>query len=410
MRPATSPITQAPVPSWERAARDGKAAPGGKIVRKQLIASVAVCLALGAAAPTHASPSTEEVLRIVRALQARVDALERKSRRDEAALSAARDEIATLRGRRVEPIKQPVPVSASKAEAIPYDRGASPFSGAYGALTGGLGFYYFPGGRDWTNNPSSGTMQPIRIGWSYLYDYEPWGTVSGRPSNLSGYTVGGAIGYNSVIGNVLVGAEARMRYDTSQHWAKDLFQPWVGINLPWQIGSGCCYQALSSVPVPVVPNFPIRNEERQFSRLVRPMFAEVSWRAGFVWNDFLLYGRAGAGLELFQNRVTRDRTGRVICENPIVTRTISQSFGFFSYRDDLVGCTSESPGPILTRNSFGYAPVLAVGVGMEKNFGKFFTRLEGNLLTHLPIVTKHIGGNLSVHYTTELNAAIGYRF
>jgi hypothetical protein len=286
---------------------------------------------------------------------------------------------AAARLERSHPVVVQEPVAIAQVSPVRTKPRPSRFAGAY---VGGFGGYDVA-----VNSPGTGSS------------YVPFTS----PDSMQGAFAGGLVGYNVVEGSLLFGVEARGRYSFGK--AEDSAPSPFNSVRPFPIhisscfGSGCGSGPFS----PDWEGQPIVAATKYTSLFKRPYSADLSFRSGFVFNDWLLYGRGGAGIEKTTSVFISDDSKSRYCNSPVYKRTQVSTDAFDTF---VVGCGSTSGGLITTTQVYdGFAPVLSVGVGIERNFDAFFLRAEAELLGHfLPHVTN------SFYYTPAANFAIGYRF
>jgi hypothetical protein len=255
-------------------------------------------------------------------------------------------------------------------------------------------------------------LRPSRFAGAYVgafggYDfsitsaYSGYGTVP-RPDSVHGGFAGGVAGYNAVSGNILVGVEGRGQYNFGKAVSTaDYPFNTPMLNLPLAFGGcrGC--QPTDPFPGSNV-TFQLVTDGKSTSSFYRPYSFDVSFRSGIVNDQWLLYGKAGAGIEKTIAKVVTDDSKSITCVNPNVeVRPVAGGADYY-----VTGCGIKRSGIIQTFvNTDGYAPVLNLGVGIERNFEAYFVRAEAELLGHFVP-----GGVNSFYYTPAVSIAAGYRF
>lgn len=318
--------------------------------------------------------SLDEMAETIRALQARVETLEARSRRDQAELRTAR------RGRVAPaPAQAPRPLITKDVPLIAEPTPAATligFEGAYAAILGGYNF-----------GPTGQTASTF------------FGFESTALSSLSNGRVGVAAGYNRVIDGLLFGIEGRIRTDFGQTEA-------VGIrpnsafpsSLPYTFSFGGSAQSSFS-------DFQLNNSAISQRVLSRDVGGDLVARFGITLDDWLFYGRLGAGMEALRVERTVDETASITCVNPVV-RSTPQPFGGFT--NTVVACGTQRNGTVTRSVDVFASPYAVMGVGVERNFGPMFARIEGNFYLNLPPTALTSGSGTS--YATDVLGAVGYRF
>ncbi|WP_157091812.1 hypothetical protein [Methylobacterium nodulans] len=331
---------------------------------------------------------------MIQTLQARVEALEERSRRDRAEAQAARAELRAMRRARGAAVTsaEPTRVVVSKSsEAVLAPATVAPepvngFAGPYAAFLAGYGF-----GPDAKPAP-----QPFGVP----------GTLSQNTSRLSALSdarVGAALGYNRTFGDLLIGAEGRVRAAFGQTTAT-VSSTAPSRPLPFVFATSCCG------PNAAVPtsfgNFALSQNVISSAVLNRIVSGDAAVRAGLIWDDWLFYGRFGAGADVLRSVTTRDNRGTVTCVDPTVSVATTPGGARSS---SVVGCGVVSTGQVIKLSDALVSPYAVVGLGIERNFGPVFARVEGNLYINLPpsLVAQTTS---STSYTTEIMGAVGYRF
>jgi hypothetical protein len=179
----------------------------------------------------------------------------------------------------------PVTTVATKANA--QTAPASPksrFSGAYTALTGGYDFSI------------------SQTEYQRLFTPYPLSAFDA----IKGGKAGGLVGYNAVSGPILIGFEARAQYafgeDSYSSFSK------FAQSLPLFAGScfgGCLPNGVS------MGDFALLQEVNYSERVSRPFSGDLSLRAGAIFDDWLIYGRAGVGAEYSKKVVVSDQSNNL---------------------------------------------------------------------------------------------------
>ncbi len=206
---------------------------------------------------------------------------------------------------------------------------------------------------------------------------------SPTPSEIAGANVGGAAGWNFQNANFLFGFEARGLYSFAKtdHSDTSIGSPLV---LPFQSGSCTSFGSNFCATNASAPRFSqpltLQYAVSVTNRIEREQAFDVSTRFGGVVGDWLIFGRVGAGAEMIRVTQAVDTSASRLCNNPtsVVVPTGPNSGNSF-----VTGCGSISGGPGPTVQVLNaIAPYVTIGMGVEKNFGSYFARVEGEFLTH----------------------------
>jgi hypothetical protein len=275
----------------------------------------------------------------------------------------------------VMPIAEPVPGT------LPATPKTSRFGGLYAGVTGG---YEFANSKTYTTN-------------SRPFDADPILTPFAPIDSLKGPKIGGLFGYNAEAGNLLLGFEGRAQYSFSKSYQADL-HAFPALTFPMTLatcGPNCKEtDFISRRPFTYLESL-LQSEARNHRWQV-----DVSARTGIIFGDWMLYAKTGVGLEDSLHRTVNSATIGS-CDPIIAFQTIPSSGDLAQV---LTGCKS------ITRTADSFintertvAPVAILGGGVERNFGSFFLRAEGEFTAHFMK-----GGG--VYYSPSANVAAGYRF
>jgi opacity protein-like surface antigen len=262
----------------------------------------------------------------------------------------------------------------------------SRFAGAYVAVTSGYDF-------------STKDAGPTSLGsgfGAYTYPNVP-------AESLAGFKIGGATGYNVVSGPILFGFEARGQFNFARSQAS-VDSTGYSTALPFPIASlscfGCSQSFLDNYPIPAGYG-PITLQSQTTITTVtkRPWMADGSARLGMILGDWLVYSRAGVGAEQTETKTTVDSSGSRLCNSPLIVRTRPD---FNSVTLTAVSCGTVTPGPITTTTTASITPIVSLAVGLERDVGPIFLRLEAEMINHF--------NGSTVYYTPAANLAVGYRF
>ncbi|KQW22948.1 hypothetical protein ASC80_06370 [Afipia sp. Root123D2] len=225
---------------------------------------------------------------------------------------------------------------------------------------------------------------------------------------MQGALVGAAAGWNFQSENILFGLEGRALYSMSKAERSDSF---VGTPISFPYWSGWCQSfgdpfCTTNASAPQFPfGFPYRSAFALTNKLERTAAFDASARFGSVIADSLIYAKFGGGAEMIKSTSVSDSTARLTCNNPV---SVVIPTGPDSGDAYVVGCGSITGGTVSVRTANTIQPYLTVGLGLEKNFGRLFARVEGEVQTHF--MPAGINGLGAVYYTTQITAGLGYRF
>jgi hypothetical protein len=343
------------------------------------VSALAITMSHGGA---EASSADDAVMRKITAMEARISALEAENAAYKAQLKPP--PAVARSSKSLAPYEAPT-ASISDLDghlsyaALPAGRSPSPFDGAYAGLTSGYEFQ---------NNSSQATGA-----FSPLSSFE----------RIQGERLGAIFGYNASSGPLLIGFEARAQYAFGRDGGSR--NSTFGQSLPAWIGS--C--GPSCLPNSIVPSAFALTSQSTYSEVVeRPFIGDISMRAGVVFDDWLVYGRAGVGAEYSRMTSTSDNRGVVTCNVPVVTGIPRGSVGpggAGTYDYYVTGCGSTTSGASTATTTDRFTPTVTLAGGIEKNFGQMFARAEAELLVHFPALTA-----TQVYYSPAVNLAVGYRF
>lgn len=245
------------------------------------------------------------------------------------------------------------------------------------------------------------------------YDFggdHPGSSPFARPTlpMMQGALAGAAAGWNFQSEGLLFGIEGRAFYSMSKAKRSDSFvrspisfPSWTG----WcqSFGDPFCTTNASA------PQFPFGLTYREAysltNTLERTAAFDASARFGGVIDDVLIYAKIGGGAEMIRSTTVADSTARLTCNNPV---SVVVPTGPDSGNAYVVGCGSITGGSVAVITTNSIQPYLTAGIGLEKNFGKLFARMEGEMQTHF--MPPGINGLGAVYYTTQVTAGLGYRF
>jgi hypothetical protein len=277
------------------------------------------------------------------------------------------------------PMQVPVFIAAHAQVASPGSR----FSGAYVGITAG---YDIP-------MTSHGTRESPYNSHNYYPDV-PIDSINGTKSGL-------VAGYNATSGPLMLGFEARAMYNFNETSASAT-NTYPGQSLPWITSSlwcgGCDKAFLDNYPINAYP-YSISSSNTQTVRLSRPWQTNFALRTGIIFQDWMIFGKAGIGVEASRVVNTNDSSASVTCTQPIAERRRPDPS---TVQIATVGCAATSPGPITTTIANSINPTAIFGIGVERNFGDYFARAEAEMTAHL------VSG--TAYYTPEVNITAGYRF
>lgn len=275
---------------------------------------------------------------------------------------------------------EPVPAALVPAAVPAPVRGPknARFAGFYAGITGG---YEIPVSKHYVSHPFPGS---------------DLGTPVVPVDSLQGGKAGGIIGYNAVVEPLLVGFEARAQYSFSHSF--QAFSRNVG-DATFPKALGTCFPTcgdpatISWTPVSLGSSF-LDTAARYHHWQV-----DVSARTGILSGDWMIYAKTGLGLEdsLFR---TSNSSSSVLCD-PVLGIQRTNPFS-----DTLIatGCKSTTTvSTMFGTTEQAITPIAILGAGVERNFGDFFMRAEGEFIAHF------IKGG-GVYYSPTANFTGGYRF
>lgn len=281
--------------------------------------------------------------------------------------------------------------------ALAEPRATNAFDGFY--VLASVGFHNGFGASE-----SSAGYGYLASGYVGAPDYDP-STFS--YTRLSGYELGLSAGFNKTVGNTLVGIEVSGRYEPSSNQKKSGSVSYAG-TLP------------ASYPAGVVSGtYSYLTGYSSSGEIERTASVDVAGRLGTIIEDWLLFGKFGAGASLFQARQTTTRTDRT-CVNPTINPPPAAVGSFVpgsgSIRGSafvstpILGCESSSDSATLVNSVKRTAllPYLTFGGGFERNIGDWFFRGDFSVNTYLPM-----DNSLSITATFATYSAhvgLGYRF
>lgn len=220
-------------------------------------------------------------------------------------------------------------------------------------------------------------------------------------AKLAGAKIGGLAGYNVTSGSLLVGAEARAQYSFAKSQQETSYS-FNGIGIPMTVQSltcfGCAASFLDNYPIPAPSPLNLVSANRTVVEQTRPWQVDLSFRLGATFDDWLVYGKFGGGIEQSTTVVTSDSSASRYC-TPTYER---QRPAFNTVQIVATGCSAVTAGDVTRTVTTTYNPIALVGAGVERNFGNVFARAEGELVVHLyPNAT---------YYSPAAHLAVGYRF
>jgi hypothetical protein len=235
-------------------------------------------------------------------------------------------------------------------------------------------------------------------------------SVTPTPSEVKGAFAGAAAGYNFQSGALLIGFETRGYYSFAE--AAHTYTNTSGPAATFPYLQGSCsgsapLQCFTNVTNGIIP-YPIdiQSTNTITSKIERNESFDVSTRLGGIIQDtLLLYGRLGGGAEFVKVTQVNDLSGTRTCNNPTAIVVSPNAYTQNLYA---TGCGSITNGPVIVQTTNAIAPFVTLGLGVEKNFGNFFARAEGEFIAHFAPV--NVPFFTSMYYSTRVTGGVGYRF
>jgi hypothetical protein len=246
----------------------------------------------------------------------------------------------------------PSPITTQEVAAHPVStlERTNPFQGLYAAIGGSYGF----------SSPRS-----AHVFSSNFVDFSDTLTAKGTAGRAT-------LGYNATIGHFLFGTEIAGRFGNEA-----------------VSGERTALVTPSSI-------FPTFGTEVTSYRIENNAGVHIAARAGFTFDQTLVFMRAGVGASHVVETAVRDQRGLTFC-------TFTPS----------LGCTF-GPGALVTASKTNWVPSALLGVGIEQNFGPFFARAEGEIevlalhQTTFPIAIA--GASAEAYWFARVMASVGVRF
>jgi hypothetical protein len=208
---------------------------------------------------------------------------------------------------------------------------------------------------------------------------------------------------------MMFGVEGRGLSSFAKSTKEDVIGATQNISFPYWSGwcqSFCSNFCATNASAPQYPSgLTLQSGLSQINKIERTAAFDASFRVGADAGGVLLFGRLGAGAEAIRATRTTDTRATVTCNNPV---SVVVPTGPDSGNAYVVGCGSLTGGTVTTTVANTIQPYMTVGLDVEKNFGQFFARVEGEILTHFMPVG--FTGTNGVYYTTQVTAGLGYRF
>jgi len=217
------------------------------------------------------------------------------------------------------------------------------------------------------------------------------------PDSVKGAKLGLVGGYNSSSGPLLLGLEARGTYTFSSA-SSQAVNTLPDTRLPTQIG-WCTWG--ECIPFSTQPLL-LSSQVRKQLRLERPWQFDASTRFGVISGANLFFSKIGVGVEETASISVDDRSGVTTCPNPVTALQQAPTFLPGNGPMMALSCGAISTGSIQTSITRTYSPVALFGIGIERNFGDYFARIEAEMTAHL------VSGG--AYYTPSVNLTAGYRF
>jgi hypothetical protein len=259
---------------------------------------------------------------------------------------------------------------------------SSSFSGFYVGATGGLEL--------------SQSHAPLDA-YTYANSY------SNFASTLHGPETSIIFGYNGSEGTLFMGFEGRGRFSFDERSTTSSSSS--SITLPQII------QTLQTdgfvPPPPQVSSVPLTLSSVQTTTYSasKTGSGDISAKIGIInFDSWLLFGQAGLGIQEFRVKTTYSNSG-INCYNPVATWT-TISAGYYSQSYTSCGSTGAYSSVNVT-HSYDWLPYTVLGLGVEKNIGRYFVRAEAEVDDYIFRNTKI---NLEAFYSPAITVGAGVRF
>lgn len=230
---------------------------------------------------------------------------------------------------------------------------------------------------------------------------------------LSSDAFGGALaGYGASTGALYLGVEVRAQLDDGRTAASGATQSTSTLPRLIQLLNG----PAPFPPLPQVQPFDLTNYSVTRNTVEMLGGGDVSGRLGWIVDgNWMIFGRLGGGVSVIRE-TSRTSSASTTCNTPVVRRQIPSALFVV---DSVIGCTSTSSAANTIKSSTNHlSPYLTFGLGVERNFGPYFARIEGEIQQHLgsartsgvTYATAMSEPLFSHFYQLRLSGAVGYRW
>jgi opacity protein-like surface antigen len=221
------------------------------------------------------------------------------------------------------------------------------------------------------------------------------------------FQLGAFAGYNVMYGSLLLGAELDVRASTDNSTVGTQSDRIETVYPAFSQSSSGSFQDAGRPPVlgtmeggQQVYDFKTSYE---YKETVAPT---LSVRVGHQFNDFLLYGRIGAGIALIEESFAEDDTGSVYCTQETTRQDFTQSGSYTIHR---TGCLNPYSGARKVKTEDSIKPTATLAVGAEYNFDRVFVRGEGEM-RHMFLDDKLMFSPSDGATRYAISTSIGLRF
>ena len=192
-------------------------------------------------------------------------------------------------------------------------------------------------------------------------------------------TIGITGGYNSFSGNTLFGVQLDITGDLTEkkrsfdHQEYSYDFPRAG---GWGWSSWPHGKPVGSVDTFENSGGVKKSAARSFYRFQEKIAPTVSVRFGHQIDNFLIYGRVGAGLSRIKETFGRDDSNSIYCSSTTMETSYTSPY---AYEGRYAACNNPYNGSITSTSRTVTRPTATLAVGSEYHFDRYFTRLEGEM-------------------------------